>query len=350
MERESAGALQAQVPATGTPSMDRNSVAVGGLQQLLHGNWMGPQWSREGLAKRMRWLVADEADMLLSGGFAAATNQLLEVPPPTHTSLHTWGQVLRSGVLRSLSRLPWHARSGSDSFLMRLLSHCYGKRLVEHMPCIEPDRVISKKFWHIRAAWVVVAAPCCRCCGWTSVQCGEARRPGSWGWPPGAGARCPTTCAKPPPRVPLPPALASPPTYILLRAFTHDGMAMFLLVRSTVLRLFARSQMPIGPGFRDIHSYLLRARHGSQIWQRAHSEGRGGKQYTLWSCWTWTCACSTAVAGRDSALEDDASTAVPGRRSRGCAGGAAQGGGGGRPPAPARPAHCGRARSRGQRS
>lgn len=114
------------------------------------------------------------------------------------------------------------------------------------------------------------------------MQCGEARRPGSWGWPPGAGARCPTTCAKPPPRVPLPPAPASPPTYILLRAFTHDGMAMFLLVRSTVLRLFARSQMPIGPGFRDLHSHLLRARHGSQIWQWAHSEGRGGKQYTLW--------------------------------------------------------------------
>ena len=84
VERESAGSPRPQMPAssvTGTPPLDCSSAAVGGLQQLLHGDWMGPQWSRGGLAKRMRWLVADEADMLLSGGFAAATQQLLEVPP-----------------------------------------------------------------------------------------------------------------------------------------------------------------------------------------------------------------------------------------------------------------------------
>lgn len=59
----------------------RTPCAAGALQQLLHGGWIGSQWSREGLPKRLRWLVVDEADLLLSGGFAAATEQLLEVLP-----------------------------------------------------------------------------------------------------------------------------------------------------------------------------------------------------------------------------------------------------------------------------
>lgn len=56
-----------------------------GLSQLLHGEWLGHQWSRAGLAKRMRWLVLDEGDLLMSGGYAAPIEQLLEVlPPPLH--------------------------------------------------------------------------------------------------------------------------------------------------------------------------------------------------------------------------------------------------------------------------
>lgn len=52
---------------------------AGGMQQLLYGAWYGWQWSREGLPHRVRHLVLDEADLLLSGGFLDQTQRLLEV-------------------------------------------------------------------------------------------------------------------------------------------------------------------------------------------------------------------------------------------------------------------------------
>lgn len=71
--------LSSSSPPRPHQQLDIAVVTSGALQQLLHGGWMGGQWSREGLPKRLRWLVVDEADLLLSGGFAAATEQLLEM-------------------------------------------------------------------------------------------------------------------------------------------------------------------------------------------------------------------------------------------------------------------------------
>ena len=52
---------------------------AGGLHGMLHGAWFGPQWSREGLPGRVAAVVLDEADALLGGGFADATDRVLEV-------------------------------------------------------------------------------------------------------------------------------------------------------------------------------------------------------------------------------------------------------------------------------
>ena len=63
-----------------TPKMATSYVTrAGGMQQLLYGAWYGWQWSREGLPHRVRHLVLDEADLLLSGGFLDQTQRLLEV-------------------------------------------------------------------------------------------------------------------------------------------------------------------------------------------------------------------------------------------------------------------------------
>lgn len=55
------------------------ALLAGALHSMLHGAWLGAEWSREGLPRRVRYLVLDEADLLLSGGFADATGRLLEV-------------------------------------------------------------------------------------------------------------------------------------------------------------------------------------------------------------------------------------------------------------------------------
>jgi hypothetical protein len=52
---------------------------AGGFQGMLHGAWFGPHWSRDGLPGRVAAVVLDEADALLGGGFAEATNRVLEV-------------------------------------------------------------------------------------------------------------------------------------------------------------------------------------------------------------------------------------------------------------------------------
>lgn len=69
--------LQAAHLPSATPP--RTSGAAGGLHGLLHSTWFGQHWSREGLPHRIRHVVLDEADALLSGGFADATNRILEV-------------------------------------------------------------------------------------------------------------------------------------------------------------------------------------------------------------------------------------------------------------------------------
>ncbi len=53
---------------------------------MLHGSWLGAEWSRGGMPRRMRYVVLDEADLLLSGGFADATGRLLEVGSTTASS------------------------------------------------------------------------------------------------------------------------------------------------------------------------------------------------------------------------------------------------------------------------
>lgn len=71
--------LSSSSPPRPHQQLDIVVVTSGALQQLLHGGWLGNQWSREGLPKRLKWLIVDEADLLLSGGFATATEQLLEM-------------------------------------------------------------------------------------------------------------------------------------------------------------------------------------------------------------------------------------------------------------------------------
>lgn len=101
------------VSSSSPPPFDAPDVAIctpAALTRMLatYGTYYGWEWTRAGLVDRIAHVVVDEADLLLTGGFARETQKLLDVrsrlPPALRTS-HCWEQA-HCGVWVTVFMLP----------------------------------------------------------------------------------------------------------------------------------------------------------------------------------------------------------------------------------------------------